>query len=219
MMSRVIQLSTHYNLLTAKQKKVYTAIETFIKLNSIPPTVREIGDMIGEKTPGSVQGILNRLEKKGVIKRQIGMARSIKLISSDDELYANPVYVPEIKKITSRNIDNILNMYNIVKYQPISPDIVSSAENCFITSCPDNSVGENGINQTDMLLIQMQADLEDGNIILVLFDNYLLLRRYYATPQQGKILLKADNDFLNKEIFNEDEVIIVGKLIARFSKY
>lgn len=212
-------MSTHYNLLTAKQKKVYTAIETFIKLNSIPPTVREIGDMIGEKTPGSVQGILNRLEKKGVIKRQIGMARSIKLISSDDELYANPVYVPEIKKITSRNIDNILNMYNIVKYQPISPDIVSSAENCFITSCPDNSVGENGINQTDMLLIQMQADLEDGNIILVLFDNYLLLRRYYATPQQGKILLKADNDFLNKEIFNEDEVIIVGKLIARFSKY
>ena len=47
-----------FNTLTLKQKKVYSAIELFIKSNGIPPTVREIGEMIGERTPGAVQGIL-----------------------------------------------------------------------------------------------------------------------------------------------------------------
>ena len=65
-------MAANYSSLTAKQKKVYMVIESYIKTNGIPPTVREIGELVGEKTPGAVQGILNRLEQKGVIKRQLG---------------------------------------------------------------------------------------------------------------------------------------------------
>jgi repressor LexA len=91
-------MSANFSTLTAKQKKVFSAIETYINLKGIPPTVREIGEMVGEKTPGAVQGILNRLEQKGVIKRQLGAARSIQLVSSDNQMYATPVYIPEIKR-------------------------------------------------------------------------------------------------------------------------
>ena len=80
-------MSMNFSSLTAKQKKVYSAIETYIKLKGIPPTVREIGEMVGEKTPGAVQGILNRLEQKGVIKRQLGAARSIQLVSEELRLH------------------------------------------------------------------------------------------------------------------------------------
>ena len=58
-------MAANFNTLTSKQKKVYAAIESYIKTNNIPPTVRELGEMIGEKTPGAVQGILSRLEQKG----------------------------------------------------------------------------------------------------------------------------------------------------------
>jgi len=60
-------------------------IESFIKSKGIPPTVREIGELVGEKTPGAVQGILNRLEQKGVIKREVGMARSIQLVNTTEK--------------------------------------------------------------------------------------------------------------------------------------
>ncbi len=66
----MVKVSVDFNFLTSKQKKVYTAIESFIKENGMPPTVREIGELIGEKTPGAVQGILNRLEEKGVIRKK-----------------------------------------------------------------------------------------------------------------------------------------------------
>lgn len=47
----MVKVSVDFNFLTSKQKKVYTAIESFIKENGMPPTVREIGELIGEKTP------------------------------------------------------------------------------------------------------------------------------------------------------------------------
>lgn len=93
----MVKVSVDFNFLTSKQKKVYTAIESFIKENGMPPTVREIGELIGEKTPGAVQGILNRLEEKGVIRRQPRVARSIQLVQENSN-YADHAYLPLIKK-------------------------------------------------------------------------------------------------------------------------
>ena len=123
--------------LTSKQKKVYLAIESYIKSKGIPPTVREIGEIIGEKAPGAVQGVLKRLEKKGAIKRGVGMARSIQLVS-DTSNYAESVFVPEIKKISARNINDLLNLYNIVKYHSVSADLLNNVLPFFAIRDPDN---------------------------------------------------------------------------------
>jgi len=209
----------NYLILTSKQKKVYSAIESYIKQKGIPPTVREIGEMVGEKTPGAVQGILNRLEQKGVIKRQLGIARSIQLVSSDSNLYANPVYIPELKKINDRNANDLLNMYNIIKYHPVSPDFTDPKENCFLIKCPDNSFSDSGITYDDMLLINMDADIRDGDIILIIYDGHTLLRRYYASSQAGAVVLKADTNLLDKEVFNKNEFRIIGRLKAKLTWY
>jgi len=210
--------TVNFNMLTSKQKKIYSAIESYIKQNGIPPTVREIGEMVGEKTPGAVQGILNRLEQKGVIKRQVGMARSIQLVSQESTLYADPVYIPEIKKISQRNIDDLLNIYNIVKYQPFPPDMVSSHENCFLIKCPDNSLYESGFRYGDMLLASMETkDLRSGDILLVLYENRILLRQYQEGKNPDTVLLKADTDLIGKETFNINEIRIAGKVMAKFT--
>lgn len=212
-------MAAQFNSLTAKQKKVYSAIESYLKLKGIPPTVREIGEMVGEKTPGAVQGILNRLEQKGVIKRQVGMARSIQLVSSEDTLYAQPVYVPEIKKISTRNVDNLLSIYNIVKYQPVCPEIASPDEKFFMIRCPDNSLAAMGIKHNEMLLVNMDAQRGNGDIVIALFENHTLVRQYFRNTDDGRILLKADQDIFNKEEYDTDEVVIIGKLVAKMSVF
>ncbi|TYQ16851.1 UNVERIFIED_CONTAM: repressor LexA [Acetivibrio alkalicellulosi] len=211
-------MSVDFNFLTSKQKKVYTAIESFIKSNGMPPTVREIGELIGEKTPGAVQGILNRLEEKGVIRRQARVARSIQLVQ-DDSNYAPHAYLPLIKKITERNIEDLLNMYNIVKYYPLPAHLFEKSESCFIIKCPDNSLLESGINYEDTLIIDMEAELNDGDIVLLLFENLVLLRFYSKNENPDQLILKADSDLTGKEVFNKNEVKIIGKLIAKYSKY
>ena len=170
---------TNFSNLTAKQKKVYTAIESYISQHGIPPTVREIGELVGEKTPGAVQGILNRLEQKGVIKRQLGAARSIQLVSPDDQMYAKPVYIPEIKKISKRNLDDLVNIYNIKKHHPVSPEILAENSKYIIVECPNDGLDEKGFNSDDIILVNTTAELEPGDIVLVFYESLSMLRLYY----------------------------------------
>lgn len=206
-----------YSSLTAKQKKVFTVIESYINQNGIPPTVREIGELVGEKTPGAVQGILNRLEQKGVIKRQLGAARSIQLISSDDQMYVKPVYVPEIKKISQRNINDLLNIYNIEKFHPVSPDVLSENGTYLFFECPADGLAESGFGQNDRILVNTKAELKTGDIVLMFYENRSLLRYYYA-EDGGNLILKADSSLIDKESFSTDEVRIIGKVEGRYTK-
>ncbi len=219
----MVKVTVDFNLLTSKQKKVYSVIETFIKTRGIPPTVREIGEMVGEKTPGAVQGILNRLEQKGVIKREVGMARSIQLVT-DNSQYMTPVYLPKIKKITTRNVSDLFNVYNVIKYYPFPSTLFESdnlPENCFLISCPDNSLIHSGIKYEDSLIVDRDTEnkLDDGDIVLVLYENHVLLRFYSKHENASNIVLKADSDLIGKEVFNKDEVVIIGKLIGRYTNY
>jgi repressor LexA len=211
-------MSIDLNTLTLKQKKVLSAIETFIKSKGIPPTVREIGEMVGEKTPGAVQGILNRLEQKGVIKREMGMARSIQLVTENSQ-YINPLYVPEIKKVNKRNVNDLFNIYNIKKYHPISPETFPINDACFMVNCPDNSLLDSGIKYEDVLLLCKNNELKDGDIVLVMYGEHVLLRRYYSHVQDNQVTLKADSDLIGKENFNRDDVTIVGKLVGKYTVY
>jgi repressor LexA len=215
---RVIIVPLEFNSLTSKQKRVYLAIESYIKAKGIPPTVREIGEMVGEKTPGAVQGILNRLEQKGVIKREIGMARSIQLVT-DDSQYVKPIYVPEIKKVSNRNIDDLLNIYNINRYHPISPDLAGSSEICFLLNCGDSSLLESDVKQGDMVAICRESCVNEGDMVLAMYENHVLLRRFHKNENPDLINLKADNYLIDKEVFQKDEVTIIGKVLGKYSKF
>jgi repressor LexA len=214
----VITVPADINSLTSKQKKVYYAIETYTKTKGIPPTVREIGEMLGEKTPGAVQVILNRLEQKGVIKREIGMARSIQIVSEDTQ-YAKPIFIPEFKKITRRNLPDLFNMYNIIKYQPFPNDILHTDDKSFIIDCPDNSLYDSGITYDDKIIISTTEEYKDGDIILLSYENHILLRRYYKSDNDSTVILRADSDLLEKEVFNKSEITVVGKMIGKITRY
>lgn len=212
-------MAAYFNSLTAKQKKVYQAIETYIKLKGIPPTVREIGEMVGEKTPGAVQGILNRLEQKEVITRQLGAARSIQLVSEDNQMYAKPAYVPELKKISKRNVDDLTNIYNVNKYQPIPSDFLSEGDGHIIIRCPDDSLADSGIKQNDTLFINTTSEIKAGDIVAVLYNTNTLVRYYHPHEGHDTVTLKADLDLIDKEVFTQDEIRIIGRLEGKYCKY
>jgi len=166
-----------------------------------------------------VQGILNRLEQKGVIKRQVGMARSIQLVSQESTLYAAPVYVPEIKKISPRNINDLMNVYNIIKYHPFPPDLIGNTENCYMIKCPDNSLYESGYRYGDILLATTDStNLQDGDIVMALYENRVLLRIFQDSKNPDTIILKADTDLIGKESFKTSEIQLAGKVIAKITQ-
>lgn len=202
--------------LTAKQKEAYLAIEAFIAENKIPPTVRELGEILGEKTPGAVQGIINRLAEKGVIQKELGVARSIKLVESNS-MYLKVIYVPELRRINKRNLHDFLTIYNIVAYHPVSADIFGEvASESFFLDCPDNSLTKSHLQYGDTLMIHCTKEFQNKDIVLMFYENHLLLRYYFECPEdKDKVILKADSNLLNKEVFDRDEVVLIGKLVSK----
>ncbi len=70
--------------LTPAQQKMLDAIKAFKSHHGYAPTIRELGDRLGIKSPNGVQCHLLALEKKGHIKRAGGgLGRSITLVNDD----------------------------------------------------------------------------------------------------------------------------------------
>jgi repressor LexA len=205
--------------LTAKQKKVYNVIEEYRKNKGIPPTVREIGEILGEKKPSAVQGILDRLHKKGIIKKEVGLARSIQIVG--DSQYKAPFYVPEIKQVNKRNLDNLFSMYNVVSQIPLSGDMWDLDESCFIVDCPDISLNESSsITYGDKLIISTKREPKDNNIVMIEYEGHILLKRYFRNSDSGNtVRLEADSDLYGKEVFRVNEFRVVGLLVGVVKRY
>ncbi len=68
---------------TKRQADVIRMIRAFIKKRGYAPTVREIGAVL-EITSGAVQGHIDALAKKGLVSRDPGLARSLRLNGATD---------------------------------------------------------------------------------------------------------------------------------------
>src|SRR5438132_13159420 len=69
-----------FSQLTERQREIYDFIREEIESRGYGPTVREIGEGFGIKSPNGVMCHLKALEKKGLIKREGFQARAIQLM-------------------------------------------------------------------------------------------------------------------------------------------
>ena len=65
-----------------KQKEIYEFIKQYIDEKEYSPTVREICSAVGLKSTSTVHGHLERLEKKGLIKKDAAKPRTIEIIEN-----------------------------------------------------------------------------------------------------------------------------------------
>lgn len=68
--------------LTDRQSEILNFIKDYIRQNGFTPSIREIGSAFGIKSTNGVSAHLDALEKKGVLKREWRIARSIALKES-----------------------------------------------------------------------------------------------------------------------------------------
>ena len=65
--------------LSSMQQKIYAYIADCIQRQGYPPSVREIGEAVGLKSPSTVHFHLKHLEEAGVISKGSGKGRAITL--------------------------------------------------------------------------------------------------------------------------------------------
>lgn len=71
--------------LTEKQQELYETIKEFIDEHTYSPTIRELCELMGGKSPGTIHPGLKILKRKGYIDYEYNRNRTIRIIGGNNE--------------------------------------------------------------------------------------------------------------------------------------
>lgn len=66
--------------LTRRQARMLAALRAYIADHGYPPTIRELGPLVGLRSKGAVVYQLEQLADKGVIRRDVATPRAIVIL-------------------------------------------------------------------------------------------------------------------------------------------
>lgn len=200
-----------YEDLTKKQREIFEFMKTEQRQKGYPPSVREIGEAVGLRSPSSVHSQLTKLESKGYIRKDPTKPRAIEIIDpqyDDDTSYeqSETVHIPIVGQITAGQ--PILAVENIVSTFPLPLDFTKNHE-CFILSVKGDSMVDAGIFSGDYIVVQRAQSADNGDIVVALVgDEEATVKRFFK--EKDHIRLQPENAAM-EPILSRD-VSILGKV-------
>ena len=172
---------------------------------------------MGLSSLATVHEHIQALVKKGVIRRFEGAVRGIELIDEKLAVATAGIELPLVGYIAAgKPIEAIENPLATVT---VSADLVSKSKRCFVLQVVGDSMIDEGILNSDYVVIQQQETANDGEIVVALLDNeFATLKKLYREPG-GKIRLQPANAKMDPIIVDADSVTIQGKVTGIVRRY
>ena len=208
--------------LNKREKTILKFIEKQIMTDGYPPSVREIGQAVGLSSTATVHGYLERLEKKGYIKKKDKKGRTLRVLkgttgeskkTSSKDFYTQKelVEVPVVGKITAGM--PILAVENVTDTFPFPIDFVGNSE-CFMLTVRGESMIEAGILDGDYILVKKQNNANNGEIVVALIEDEATVKTFYK--EKDHIRLQPENSTMDPIIVPTCEIL--GKVAGVFRK-
>ena len=196
--------------LSAKQEEIYNVIKDSILNKGYPPSVREIGELVGLKSTSSVHAHLNSLEKKGFIRKDPTKPRTIEITDDTFNLTRREVVnVPMVGTVAAGM--PILATENITDYFPIPSEFLPNAD-IFMLRVKGESMINVGIHDGDQIIVSKQNTAKNGDIIVALVEDSATVKTFYK--EKNFYRLQPENDSMEPILVKE--VTILGKVIGLF---
>lgn len=204
--------------LTSEQKRVYSFIIRYRQQTGFPPTVREIAQGLGYKSPNNVRQHLRLIEQKGFIRLLAGKARGIEITSFEENVpdeVDESVSVPLIGAVAAGK--PITAIENVDGYLTLDKSIFKG-EGLFALRIKGDSMSGMGILNGDIVVVRKKSNAEHGEVVVVVIDGEATLKRFIK--EGSKILLRAENPAYSDIVLSSASSIqIAGKLVGVIRKY
>lgn len=201
------------NKISQRQLAILEFIKNEVKDKGYPPSVREIGEAVGLASSSTVHGHLERLEKKGLIRRDPTKPRAIEILGLDgsESNFAHSVArVPLVGKVTAGV--PITATENIEDYFPLPNHLVGD-NNVFMLSVMGDSMIEAGIHNGDYVIVKQQQTANNGDIVVAMTeDDEATVKRFYK--ERDHIRLQPENSTMQPILLKH--VTILGRVIGLF---
>lgn len=197
---------------STKQKEIYEFIKEQISNKGYPPTIREICRAVGLSSTSTVYGHLERLEKKGLIKRNAASPRSIEVVENSLNK-KEMIDVPVIGDTT--DVNSILSLENIADTFPLPADFVKNHNKLFILKNNDKSMIKINILDGDFCIIEKIESVKNGDIVVAALDTEVTIKRFFK--ENNHIKLQPENTSMKPLMV--DDCKIIGKLVGTYRSY
>ncbi len=196
--------------LTQAQNELYSWIKNYMREFQHSPSIRQMMNAMGLKSPAPIQSRLKHLQEKGFISWQEGKARTLQIV---DEILEG---VPILGSVAA---GGLIETFSDVQENLDISDIFSK-KNVFALTVNGDSMIEACIADGDMVLMEPLKDtysLKNGTIVSAMVPGLGTTLKYFY-KRGGKIFLEAANPAYDPIELDLNEVILQGKLLAVWRK-
>ncbi|MDD5382315.1 MAG: transcriptional repressor LexA [Candidatus Margulisbacteria bacterium] len=172
--------------LSKKEKETLRIIRNYLVHLGRAPTVRELKDKLGYKSPTSAALLINSLAEKEVLERNARGQIQLKKQAEALEGSAHTVYVPLVGTVACGT--PIIAEENIEAFLPVSTELARPPHQYFMLRAMGDSMDRAGINNGDIVLVRQQSTAEPGDKVVALIDDEATIKEY--RPGIGVIVLQ-----------------------------
>lgn len=230
--------------LTSKEKAVLEYIEQSFHERELSPSYQEIKEHFGFASFNSVQNYLKQLSHKGYIHVPGGNTkRAIQLLASSHSVSEQVKHLsslgarsPRTELLQTRaEILSLPLMGRVAAGQPLEalehdefidvpPTMVRNPSRTFALKVEGQSMIEDGIFDSDIILVQEQSFAKDGEIVVAIIDNEATVKRYYTKSKRepehaGHIELRPANSSMQSMWYHADKVEVRGVVVGLMRRF
>ncbi len=202
--------STENDNLTQAQEELYRWIRDYMKDFQHSPSIRQMMQAMGLKSPAPIQSRLKHLQEKGYISWQEGKARTLQIV---DEVFGG---VPIMGSVAA---GGLIETYSDVQENLDISEILKKKD-VFALTVNGDSMIDACIADGDMVLMEPIKDkfsLRNGTIVSALVPGLGTTLKYFM-KRGSKIFLEAANPAYDPIELNLGDVVFQGKLLAVWRK-
>ena len=193
--------------LTKMQQRIYAYIAQTIRTQGYPPSVREIGDAVGLKSPSTVHFHLKHMEELGVIGKGAGKGRALTLTEPLPEENQIPI-VGTVAAGTPILAEECIEDY-------LTFDAGGDSSQYFALRVRGESMLNAGILPDDLVVVRQQQTANNGEIVVALLGDEATVKRL---KRQGReVWLLPENPAYQP--IDGREARILGKVAAVIRRY
>jgi repressor LexA len=201
--------------LTARQQRILEVIRETLAARGYPPSVREIGEAVGLRSPSSVHSQLATLERGGYLRKDASRPRAIEVRFDPDTELSLPAgaakHVPLLGEIAAGA--PLLAEERVEEILPLPRDLVGEGT-LFALRVRGESMLEAGVLPDDLIVVRQQPTVEQGEMCAAMIDGEATVKFFRRTPAGEVFLDPANEGYEPIPVSPDAEGVILGRVTA-----
>ena len=204
-------------VLTPMRRQILEYIVACQRERNFPPTIREIGDHVGLRSPATVANHIEVLKNAGYIEKNPQQPRTLTVRLEHEapviDLHVRPV--PLVGDVAAGT--GVIGAESDHEVMAL-PELFAGRGDSFVLQVRGNSMIEAGILSGDYVVVERQSTATNGEIVVAgVPGDEATVKRFFA--QGRRVILKPENSQLEPMEFDSSDVTIYGRVISVLRRY